>query len=407
MKTSSIATFDANLRSNIRNLYFDIFWYGVLAGSTIAFLSVYATRIGATSLQLGLLTAGPAVANLIISLPTGRWLEQHSMIRVTFLSSIAFRAGYLPLVLLPWLLAAPGQVWTLELIVLLMALPGTILAISFNAMFAEVVPPDRRGYVVGWRNALVSISTVATSLLCGWLLDRIAFPLNYQIVFGLGALGAALSSYHLGRIRSSQTPAQPAAHPPSRAQSSKAWLRFDLLRGPFRSLLAVYLLFYTFQYVPIPLFPLAMVRELRLSDGAISLGTALFNACVLLGSLRLGRMSERLGHRRVLMFGALLYCAYPLFIGLARNATLFWVASMTGGAAWALAGGALVNRLMERVPRDDLPAHMALHNIVLNLGMLGGSLIGPAFGNVLGLRHALLLSAGLRLMAGILLGLWG
>jgi predicted MFS family arabinose efflux permease len=62
---------------------------------------------------------------------------------------------------------------------------------------------------------------------------------------------------------------------------------------------------------------------------------------------------------------------------------------------------------MERVPPNDLPAHMALHNTVLNLGMLGGSLIGPALGNVLGLRYALLLSAGLRLMAGIFLGMWG
>jgi MFS family permease len=386
-------------------LYFDIFWYGVLAGSTIAFLNVYATRIGATSLQVGLLTAGPAVANLIISLPVGRWLERHSMIQVTFLSSVAFRAGYLPLIVLPWLLAAASQVWALELIVLLMALPGTILAISFNAMFAQVVPPDRRGYVVGWRNALLSVSTIATSLLSGWLLDRITFPLNYQIVFALGALGAAMSSYHLGCIRS-QTAAQPAMRPPARVQP-QAWLRLDLLRGPFRSLLAVYFLFYTFQYVPVPLFPLAMVRVLHLTDGAISLGTALFNTSVLLGSLRLGRMSERLGHRRVLVLGASLFCAYPLFTGLAQNATLFWVASLTGGLAWALAGGGLVNRLMERVPPNDLPAHMALHNLVLNLGMLSGSLIGPALGNTLGLRQALLFSAGLRLTAGILLGLGG
>jgi MFS family permease len=328
------------------------------------------------------------------------------MIRATFLSSIAFRAGYLPLIVLPWLLAASSQVWALELIVLLMSLPGAILVISFNAMFAQVVPPDRRGYVVGWRNALLSISTIATSLLCGWLLDRITFPLNYQIVFALGALGAAMSSYHLGCIRF-QVPAQPATRLPSRAQFSKTWLRLDLLRGPFRSLLAVYFLFYMFQYVPIPLFPLAIVRELHLSDGAISLGTALFNTSVLLGSLRLGRMSERLGHRRVLVLGASLFCAYPLFTGLAQNATLFWVASLTGGLAWALAGGGLVNRLMERVPPNDLPAHMALHNTVLNLGMLGGSLIGPALENIVGLRHALLLSAGLRLMAGIFLGMWG
>jgi predicted MFS family arabinose efflux permease len=120
-----------------------------------------------------------------------------------------------------------------------------------------------------------------------------------------------------------------------------------------------------------------------------------------------GPISARSGHRRVLILGALFYGAYPLFIGLAQDATLFWVASLIGGVAWALASAGLVNRLMERVPPDDLPAHMALHNLALNLGVLGGSLIGPALGDALGLREALWISAGLRLLSGILLGLWG
>jgi len=108
----------------------------------------------------------------------------------------------------------------------------------------------------------------------------------------------------------------------------------------------------------------------------------------------------------VLVVGALLYCSYPLFTGLAQDARLFWVASLTGGVSWALASAGLVNRLMERVPPDDLPAHMALHNLALNLGILGGSLIGPALGDGLGLRQALLLASGLRLLGSVLLGLW-
>ena len=36
------------LRSNFINLYFDIFWFGVLFGGTLSFINVYATRLGAT-----------------------------------------------------------------------------------------------------------------------------------------------------------------------------------------------------------------------------------------------------------------------------------------------------------------------------------------------------------------------
>ena len=406
MKSKFLA--HSGLNSNFRHLYADIFWWGVLAGSALSFLAVYATRIGATSFQVGLLTAGPAVVNLILSLLAGRWLEQRSLIRAVSYSSIAHRAGYIPMIFLPWLLSASGQVISLELIVLVMSVPGTLLAISFNALFAQIVLSERRGQVVGWRNALASVSTIVSSLLCGRLLDWIAFPLNYQIVFFIGALGGALSCYHLSRLRFIGTSPPPAVRSLSdRAQPNKSLLRFDLLRGPFGSLMGVYLLFYTFQQLPVPLFPLAFVRVLHLSDGAISLGTALFHVSVLLGSMRLGWMSKRLGHRRLLILGALLYCSYPLLMGLAQNATPFWIASVIGGIAWGLTGAGLLNRLMERTPQDDLPAHMTLHNIVLNLGVLGGSMLGPVLAEGLGLRPALLLGAGLRLLSGILFILWG
>ena len=54
-----------------------------------------------------------------------------------------------------------------------------------------------------------------------------------------------------------------------------------------------------------------------------------------------------------------------------------------------------------------MPAHMALYNIALNLGSLGGSLLGPQFASWLGLRPALWLSAGLRMLSGVLFMVWG
>jgi MFS family permease len=404
MGQSSPSIPDSNLRSNIRNLYGDVIWWGVLGGSIVAFLNVYATRIGATAFQVGLLTAGPAVANLLVSLPVGRWLEGRSLIRATFWSSVAQRVGYVPLIFLPWLLTALAQVWAVELLVLLMAVPGTMLAIGFNSMFVEVVPPQERGQVVGWRNALVAISLTAASLVCGRLLDWIPFPLNYQAVFALGAWGGAMSSFHLSRIRRPSSAVKSVTRP-SRGHD-RPLLRIDLLRGSFGPFMAVYLLFYVFQNIPVPLFPLAFVRALGLTDGTISLGNALFYGTMFLASTQLGRLSGLWGHRRVLILGALFYGLYPLLIALAQAATLFWVASFLGGCAWGLAGAGLINRLMERVQPDDLPAHMALHNLALNLGMLGGSLIGPALADAFGLREALLMSSGLRLLGGVLLMLW-
>ena len=77
-----------------------------------------------------------------------------------------------------------------------------------------------------------------------------------------------------------------------------------------------------------------------------------------------------------------------------------------GGAITGVMGGAQVNRLMERVPNDDLPAHMALNNMAGNIALLVGSMLGPLLADALGLREAILLSAGLRVLAGIALVRW-
>lgn len=430
MTTTLLAPPNTETRANLKHLYADIAWFGLVAGSVMAFLTIYAARLGATGVQIGLMAAGPAAINLLVSLPAGRWLENRPVIRTTFWSSIIHRLGYLALVPLPWLFTAELQIWSMIGITLLMSIPGALLAISFNAMYADIIPPERRAHVVGRRNMLIAISVTLTTLLCGQILDRAPFPVNYQIVFGIGVLGALASSYHLGKLRrSDETPPtriwQPTGDmgrpgilrfidalrsPPGlrflTRSKGRSLFRLDLMRGPFGLFMAAYFLFYAFQYVPLPLFPLYLVQELDLSDSAISLGTALFYALMVMGSLRLSYMSARLGHRRVVIMGALLFSVYPLLLGLARDATIYWAASIIGGLVWAVLAGGLVNRLMERVPPDDRPAHMALHNLALNLGILVGSLLGPLLAEWLGLRDAILLSSFLRLGAGILLVFW-
>jgi MFS family permease len=421
------------LRSNFNHLYGDIFWFGVLSGSTLTFLSIYATRLGATGFQISFLTAGPAVINLLASLPVGRFLERRPLIRYSFWSALFTRLGYLALLPLPWLLAPHLEIWGLVFITLLMSIPGTVLAIGFNAMFADVVPPDWRSDVVGRRNALMSASLAGTVLLSGWILDmqRLTFPLNYQIVFALGAFGALMSTYHLGRLQhASDEPPLRVGRPLldfarpgfvrmvdavriavglrflTRARG-RSLLRLDLLRTAFGPFLFSYLIFYTFQNLPVSLFPLAYVRVLNLTDGNISVGSTLFYLSMLIASLRLPYITSRFGHKRLLVIGALGYSLYPVLIGLARGPGLYWLASLLGGVLWGLTSAALINRLMERVPEAERPAYMALHNLALNIGTLVGSLSGPLLGEWMGIQPALLLGAGLRILAGLLLLVWG
>jgi MFS family permease len=423
----------AEYRSAFLHLYLDTAWFGVLSGSAMAFVAVYAARQGANALQIGLLSAGPAIMHLIFALPAGRWLGGRSLGRTVFWASVLHRAFYLLWVPLPLLLSPSGQVWALVGLTLLMSLPGVALAIGFNALFADTVPPEWRGHVVGTRNSLLAVTFIISSLLSGYILTRFSFPLGYQIVFGIGFLGAAMSSFHLWFVRPRrEVPAQPRVGRslgdmgrPGTTRIIGDGIRFSaglryLTRGrgpglvrtkilwsPFGRTMAVLFILHLSQYLPVALFPLYMVNRLHLSDQVIGLGTALFYATVFIGSTQLARMTRHMGNQRLLAAGAALMSLYPGLMAVSRGVGLFLVLSLIGGIGWALAGGALMNYILDKVPQDDRPAYLAWYNLALNGAILLGSLAGPLLGSWLELSVALALCAASRLVAAFCLWRWG
>ena len=50
---------------------------------------------------------------------------------------------------------------------------------------------------------------------------------------------------------------------------------------------------------------------------------------------------------------------------------------------------------------------MALYNLALNVAMLGGTLLGPLMAEVIGIREALFIIVGLRLVSGVAVTRWG
>lgn len=402
-------------RSNFLHLYLDIGWFGILSGSAINFLAIYAARLGASALQIGMIGAASAVVNLMIAIPAGRWVEKRNTGLAVFWSSVFYRLGYALWIPLPWLFNAHGQIWAIIILTFLMAIPLTPLGVGFNALFAEAVPNEYRAHVAGMRNVVLSIAFMLSSLVSGYILKSVAFPAGYQIVFGIGFLGAAMSSLHLFYVRPlkkdcAPLPPDPLPVPVKDSVSPRGLvssLRLDILRGPFRKVLVVMLFFHLSHYIVSPIYPLYNVNVLHLNDDHIGIGTALFYLTVLIGSTWLNRLVGRMGHRRVTGWGMIGMAMYPFILGLSHQVWHFYVVSLIGGFTWGLAGGAYANYLLERIPDHDRPAHLAWYNIALNAAILASSFAGPFVADSLGLVYALMLFALIRVAAGYIVLRWG
>ena len=142
----------ASSQANYAHLYWDSFGFGVLSGSTISFVAIYAVRVGAGALQISLLSSGPAIVNLMCSLPAGRWLGRQQLGPATFRVGALVRFGYLVLSVLPWLVPPSLMPMALLALLLFVAVPNTVWAVGFNALFADTVAPDHRGFATGRRS---------------------------------------------------------------------------------------------------------------------------------------------------------------------------------------------------------------------------------------------------------------
>jgi len=403
-------------RRNFIHLYFEIAWFGILSGSAVNFLNIYAARLGASGFQIGILGAMPAVVSLFLSLPAGNWLQKRPVGKAVFWTAVLSRLGYFLWIPLPWLFGNQGQIWALALITLAMGIPMCGLSLGFNALFAAAVPAEWRASVVGIRNVVQSLTFIIASLGAGYLLDHLSFPLGYQVVFGVGFLSAAMSTFHLFFVRPPSEPV-PTAVPglntvpysgeKDRPSDWHATLRLDIWRTPYRRILLVLLGLHLTQYLAIPLYAVYTVNELHLTDANIGLGTAFFYLTVLLGSTQLSRFEHKVGHHKLTGWGALGLCIYPIALALSHTALDYYLVSFINGFVWAMVAGAYANYLLERIPEDDRPSHLAWYNIILNVAVLLGSLAGPFLAGYIGISVALIAFGVLRLLAGVAILKWG
>ncbi len=418
--------------ANFFHLYWDVAWYGIAYGSTLSFLAVFAARLDAAGWQIGLLSAGPALVNALVTLPAGQWLENRSLGRAVVETAIWQRLGFFLMIPLPLLLPDSLKVWSVLVLTLLMAVPGTALAIGFNALLAATVPPEARGRVVGWRNSLLAAAIMLAFVLSGWILDWLTFEWGYAAVFTLGAVGAGMSTFHLAQIRVPPLPqfqmrpmqdrAQPgrgvgsAGDVPQRMNvTMRLWLRWRPGQGNWISgiesrywwVMLAFLLFHFTQLLPAALFPVFWVREVHLTDGQIGWVNALFYLTMLAVSPLLEPLTRWLGNHRLTVAGSILLASYPLITALSYGLVLLLVTSVVGGIVWAILSGALVNRLLELTPEDKRPSHLALYNLALNMATLSGTMLGPFLADWVGLRAALFIIAALRIGSGLAMARWG
>ncbi len=401
-------TLSPRLKTNFIYLFWDIGVWGLYMGATASFLTIYASRCGATSEQIGLLTALPALVALLLSLPFGRWLKRFPAQRATVWSAFTSRVLFIGYAFLPWLLPINHQFEGILAISLIITIPTAVINISYTQFFMESVPSEWRGAVVGTRNAIGSIISFIVTILCGQILTRLPFPANYQVVFVIGFIGGILTVYQIYHVRPVTDPSPLIALSPARPAEATRWLpRPDGQGRKYIRVIGLLFLFTLTNNMFAPLIPNLLVNHLKLSDGVISAGTATSTLVVLVVSLFIARFTRRAGNRPATAYGAGLLAFQAVALAVAQNAFLYLVSAVIGGIATGILNAAQYNYHLDNVPDTERPSWLSVNQVLGNAAILLGALLGPLLARGIGTPNALIAFGGLRLLVGFILFKWG
>jgi predicted MFS family arabinose efflux permease len=264
-----------------------------------------------------------------------------------------------------------------------------------------------RARFYGTRWGLMSLVSGSCIAFFGFILDRAVFPMGYQIVFLASFVASLMNLYYFGRVRLAPFVRSETSQGAARRASSFA-LRWAQLRD-FLRVFAAHRAFvrynaagFTYRValmMPAGLFSIYWVTGLQANDTWIGLrGTAGYAALVL-GYWLWGRMANRIGHRGLLFACGMAGAFYPVLTALAPSVAWLLPAALLWGLTISGIDIGLFDMLLLSAPADRMPSFSALANVLNNVALAIGPLLGAALAGAVGLRGALLVIGGLQLLA--------
>ncbi len=373
------------------------------AGAAAPFLPVFLTRLGATPVQVGLLTTMPGITGLFMALWVGRFLQrQRNVVPWFSFSRLMVISAYALTGLAPFFIPDNLLIFVILVIWAVATLPQTMVAVGFSVVMNAVSGPEGRYELMSRRWSILGMTTAITVAIAGQILDRIGFHLNYQIVFLGLSMGGLISYYFSSRIQIPDTePVESTNHNSIKSNlaeyyrlinTSPDFVSFTLKRF-------VYLFGIT---LAIPLFPLYFVRELNASDAWIGLLYTAQTAVLVVGYFFWSRQSRRKGSRFVLLITTFCIALYPGLVALTTNQTMIIIFSTAAGIFQAGIDLVFFDELMKTIPPRYSPTFVSLAQSIQYLSAILAPLVSTYLAVHIGLTNALLFSTGIRLVGFVL-----
>jgi hypothetical protein len=391
---------------NYLNVQIDAIGIG-LANAAAAFLPVFLTRLGGTNIQVGLLTSMPAITGFLFAIIIGQFLQSRRNIVPWFSAArLMVVSAYALTGLVTFIVPRDMMVISVLAIWAIATIPQTVVTIAFSVVMNAVAGPTGRFELMSKRWSILGLTTAITVAIVGQILDRLYFPINYQIIFISLSVGGLISYYYSSHIRIPDTEiVKPQKKNSLFAEIAK---NINLVRqeSAFITITIKRFVFITGTTLATPLLPLYYVREIHANDSWIGIINTTQTAILLVGYLYWARQSRSRGARPVLLWSTIGLSLYPVLVAMTHN--LYLIVIFAGISGIFQAGQDLVffDELMKTVPVQYSALFVSVAQSVQFLSTMIAPILGTFLADQIGIGGALIVSAGIRFAGFLLFAFW-
>jgi MFS family permease len=359
--------------------------------------------LNASTFQIGLLSSMPAITGLILALPMGQWLQrQENIVKYFSIARLLVIASYAITGLISFMVPEQYLVNSVLVVWAVATIPQTIVAITFSVVMNAVAGPSYRFDLMSRRWSMLGIATSVAVIGIGQLLDSVAFPLNYRIMFIAMSLGGLISYYFSSHISIPSTIPPKLEFKKSTRQQLTETKDLVFSQKPFVSFILKRFVYLTGTALAAPLIPLYLVRVVHATDGWISFINTASTAILVIGYLVWTNQSRKIGTHKVLLLTTLGTVIYPFLLAFVLSP---WQIVMLAGINGIFQAGVdlvFFDELMKTVPIEYSATFVSIAQGVQFLSSIVAPLAGTAISDAYGLALGLIVSALFRL-AGFLM----
>lgn len=390
-----------NLRKNFLVSTADGVLMNLVAGLINPFLGVFALRLGASNLLLGLITSLPALINTIVFIPGSRLIQKYTrklpivLTAATIARIFYFLFGSLALLGIP----DESKASIFVILLALMNVPNAITSAAWTEMIGKVFPADRRASLVGLRNMYGGAAAMCATLIAGYVLDRLLFPVNFVVLFYAGFVLAMGSVFFLSKT------VEPEGTVPSERQTFNLKTLFPKTkqgtRFKFFCLSAFFMQFGL--SMPAPVGTVYFVNHLNLTNSNLSLLTIAASLTAVIAYPIWGKVANNRGNRSVLFMTMVGLTLFMFILPLSPSIVyLIAIHLMLGvfNAGWAMT---IFTILLNYTNPENRSTGIAFFNSFINSAVFISPFLGSYLLNVLNTKYIFLIAGGIRLIGLLLL----